>query len=360
MASVWLHATTPDDAAATEVLALALRDLPRAPRCVVTGLPGAPGPGEDVAALDTLLMDQRIGLVVLVGSALPVAMIERARARGIALFLVDCADPAPLGGWRILPGYTRSILKRFAQIHTRDARAAASLPRAIHAAVEVHESGTLARLAPARGCNQQELEELRAAVGTRPVWCAASVPQSEMVAVLDAQAILLRRAQRLLLIVQPREAEAAATLAGATGLGVTLRSVDEQIDESTQVYLADADDPPGLFQRLATVCYLGGSLSTGADPLSATEAAALGSALVAGPKAQGATKDLLDRLRAVGGMTEVRAPADLAEAVGRLLSPEVGAQAALRAWSLASAGAEATLAVARAIADHLALAGDRR
>ena len=358
--AVWLHATTPEDAPATEVLALALRDLPRPPRCMLTGVPGNPGPAEDIAALDAMLVDAGIALVVLVGSSLPVAVIERARARGVAVFLVDCDEPAPQGGWRILPGFTRSILKRLAQIHTRDARGAAALPRAVRGAVAVHETGALARMAPARGCNMQELDELRAAVGTRPVWCAIAVPPTELVAVLEAQATLLRRAQRLLLIVQPREAEAAAALVGATGLGLSLRSLDDSIDEATQVYLADTDDPPGLFLRLATVCYLGGSLTLGADPLAATEGAALGSALVAGRQAQGATKELLDRLRAVGGMTEVRAPADLAEAVGRLLAPEVGAQSALRAWSLASAGAEATLTVARAIADHLALSGTPR
>lgn len=354
-ACVWLHATTPEDAAATEVLALALRDLPRAPRCVLTGLPDRPGPGDDIAALDVLLTDQKVALVVLVGSLLPVPLIERARARGIPLFLVDCADPVPQGGWRILPGYARSILRRFTQIHTRDARATAALPRGVSGAVAVHESGALARMAPARACNPQELEELRAAVGTRPVWCAAAVPQAELPAVLEAQSTLLRRAPRLLLIVQPREPETAAALAAGSGLGLALRSVDAAVDDATQVYLADTDDPPGLFLRVATVCYLGGSLGPGADPLATTEGAALGSALVAGPQAQGPTKALTDRLRAVGGLHEIRAAADLPEAVGRLLSPEVGAQTALRAWSLVTAGAEATLAVARAIDDHLTL-----
>jgi hypothetical protein len=53
----------------------------------------------------------------------------------------------------------------------------------------------------------------------------------------------------------------------------------------------------------------------------------------------------------------VRAPGELCEAVARLLSPEVGAEAALRAWTLASAGAEGTQAVVRAINDHLETLG---
>lgn len=356
---VWLHATTPDDAAAVEVLAQVLVDMPRAPRCLTTGLPSAPGPGDDPSAIAATLVDQGVGLLVLVGSSLPVALIESARAYGVALMLVDAVDPAPQGGWRILPGYTRSILKRFVQIHMRNAKSLAGLPRGVQATVAVHHTGALARLASARAGNPHELEALRQALGTRPVWYAAAVPRDEIVAVVQAQADLLRRAHRLLLILQPIDAQAAAFAAASTTLTVAQRSADAEIDEATQIYLADADDPPGLFLRLATVCYLGGSLGDGAAGLPVAEAAALGSALVFGPNAQGAALDLLERLHSVGGGQLIGAPGELANAVAHLLSPDIGAQAALRAWTLASDGAEATLTVARAIIDHMALSGAR-
>lgn len=354
---VWLHATTPADAAATAVLAQVLSELPAAPRCLATGLPTAAGPGDDPAAIATILVDRGVGLLVLVGNSLPVALIETARAQGVALMLVDALDPVPQGGWRILPGYTRSILKRFAQIHMRSAKAVAGLPRGVQTSVAVHATGALARLASARPGNPQELEALRQAVGTRPVWYAAAVPHDEVAAVLQAQAELLRRAHRLLLILQPIDAQAAAVAADSTTLTVAQRSVDAEIDEATQVYLADADDPPGLFLRLATVCYLGGSLGEAAVALPVAEAAALGSALVFGPGAQGPALDLLERLHSVGGGQLIGASGELANAVAHLLSPDIGAQAALRAWTLVSEGAEASLTVAHAIIDHMTLAG---
>lgn len=361
--SVWIHATTPDEAVVVQVLAAQLAEAHHPPRVHLTGLPGAAGPGEDISALDALIDTRGVRMLVLAGSVLPVAMIERARARGLGLMLIDARDPAPTGGWRILPGYTSAILRRFDQIHACTAASAAAIRKAARGSVSVLETGPLARFAPVRGCNQHELDALRSAVGARPVWFAHSLPQAEWPAVLRTHAQALRRAHRLLLIVQPRDpatGDALAHLAEIAALAFAQRSHEEEITETTQVYVADADDDAGLFLRLAPVNYLGGSLTEGEASAEVMVGAALGSALIFGPHAEGEAQAQIDALRSRGAGRLIGSAAELGEAVSHLLVPEVGADLALRAWSLASDGAEATLAVANAICDWLALNGARR
>lgn len=359
-AGVWLHATDPERAPTLPVLAEQIADHPDAPPTLVTGTREAPGPTGDARALDAMLDAFPARLLVLTGDRLPMPLIERARARGMALMLVDAVNPVPSGGWRILPGYRRSVLGRFTQIHARDAVCAAAIARIVKGAVPVPVSGRLALFAPVRGCNVPELDALRQALGARPVWFAHDLPENEAGSVLVAHAQALRRAHRLLLIVQPRNPAAGAAIADrATDAGFVRarRSIDEEITETTQVYIADTDDDPGLFLRLAPVSYLGGSLTGGAGTPPAVTAAALGSALVFGPHADAAGRATLDRLQALAGGRRISAAADLGEAIGALLSPDVGAEAALKAWSFATEGSDATVAVARAICDWFALNG---
>lgn len=354
---VWIHATTPEHGAAAEVLAETLATLPDAPKALVTGTARVPGPADDPRTLDGMFDQVSPSLVVLIGSLLPLPLIDRARARGVPMMLVDTEDPVPAGGWRIVPGYTRAVLKRFTQIHTRDTHSAAALPRAVHEAVTVRDTGTLARWPTARPCNQGELESLRAALGTRPVWYACALPESEQAAILAAQAQLLRRSQRLLLVLHPRSLAQVGEIvrqAGAAGLSVSLAPDGDDIDETSQVHIVDPDDPAGVFLRLSSICWLGGTLSPGLPVPVVTEAIALGSALIFGSAAPPEGRDLLDRLQALGGGLRISQGSELASAVAHFLGPDTGAQAALRAWTLASAGAEATLAVAHAIRDLVA------
>lgn len=360
MTAVWLHATTPQHAAPVEALAAHLAAHPRAPRALVSGTPGLAGPGGDPRSIDILLDAQKIKLVVLVGSSLTIPIIERARARGIGLMLVDAEDPRPGGAWRLLPGHTRAVLLRFAQIHARSPHAAGVMRRLVRAAVPVFETGTLARFAPARACNASELEALREALGMRPVWFAQALPEAEFVTILQAQAQALRRAHRLMLIVQPADPAQGADLAlraTKAGFGRALRSADDDIDETTQIYIADAEDDPGLFLRLAPVTYLGGSLTAGAPVPAVMGPAGLGSALIFGPEAPLEARAHLSALANAGAACPIDGAAQLGEAVGQLLTPEIGADMALRAWQQASEGAEATETVALAICDWLVLHG---
>lgn len=355
---VLLHALDPGQRAAFEVLAEQIADLAHAPRVTVTGPGDLHQPASDARAVDAFLDAYPAVLIVLAGSVLPAALIERAHARGIALMLVDAREPVVAGRWRILLGTTRAILQQFEQIHAADALDASTIARQARGAVPVHDTGTLAVHPPAPGCNISELDALRAALGARPVWFAYDLPAEEFEAALLAHAHALRRAHRLVMIVQPRDpatGPALAERAVAVGFVCARRALDEDIDETMQVYIADTDDDPGLFLRLAPVSFLGGSLTPGATAPSALLAASLGSALVFGPHTAPAEAVFLETLIGQGGARRIGVAPALGEILSMLLTPETGADAALKAWTLATEGSEATYAVAQAITDWVHL-----
>jgi len=359
---VWLHAADPELAPSLRVLAAQIAEQPERPRTFVTGDAASPGPGDGLPAIDAAFDRFPMQLLVIAGAKLPVPLLDRARARGVALMLVDAVNPVPAGGWRLLPGHARGILSRFAQIHARDAASAAAITRSVKGAVPVFDSGQLARHPPVPGCNTQELDALRHAVGARPVWLAHGLPDVEAEAVFAAHSHALRRAHRLLLIVEPcdlSQGAAIAAAASAAGFTCARRSIEDEIDETTQVYVADTGDDPGLFLRLAPVTYLGGSLTRGIGTSTPVTPAALGSALIFGPYDGEGERPFLDQLRAQGGGRQIAAPADLGPALSALLAPDAGAVAALRAWTLATDGSDATFTVARAICDWLVLNGGK-
>lgn len=337
---------------ALQVLAERLADMRGAPETRVIA-PGD-GPGRDPLEIAGFLASQAPGLIVLAGDQLPGSFIDHACARGITLMLVEAVNPTPIGRRRLIPGATRSLLSCFAAIHTRDAASSGALKRLLRSEVRVHDTGPLARFLPARGCNEHELDEMRLQLGARPVWFAQDLPADESESILLAHAHALRRAHRLLLIAQPRDplqGAALAVRAQDVGFSCTRRMMDDDITETTQVYIADAEDEPGLFLRLAPVTYLGGTLTEGADTPSGLAAAALGSALLVGPNARPEHAGFIEALVRRGGARRIGVPPALGEALTALLSPETGADAALKAWDLATEGSAATEAVARAIVE---------
>ncbi len=361
--TVWLHASLPEKSPVLAVLAEQLADFKTAPTVIQTGTATALGPArDDPAAIDQFIADHTVRLLVLVGTEIPVTILERACANGVTCFLADAKHPVVPARWRFVPGNARAALSRFAQIHAQDKQSAAVLTRLVRNKAEVFETGPMARFAPTGGCNAFELNAMRESLGARPVWFAYDLPEPEVDAALLAHAQALRRAHRLLMILQPRDPHDGALMAERAhklGFACARRMLEEEISENTQVYIADAEDDPGLFLRLAPVSFLGGSLTQNAGTPSAVAAAALGSALIFGPLATPDKSKFLEQLCAIGGGRQIGVAAALGDALATILAPDVGAEAALKAWTLATDGSEATYRVAQAIVDWMQLSRER-
>jgi 3-deoxy-D-manno-octulosonic-acid transferase len=170
------------------------------------------------------------------------------------------------------------------------------------------------------------LVHLRAAIGNRPVWLAASTEPREEAAVAAAHAVLRRTHPDALLILAPRHPDkAAATLAVlTTHFGhVARRSLGEMPGAETEVFLTDTIGEMGLWYRLAPVTFMGHSLPVEGPPLRGKnpfEAAVLHTAILHGPSVIDfeETYDLLD---AAGAAVAVPDAAALPPAVAATLDP---------------------------------------
>lgn len=274
------------------------------------------------------------------------ALVHEAIERKLPMMMVAGRNPIFLkerDGW--YPGLMRGLLAEFRAVLTVDEPSARAFRKAGATLSAVEVMGKLEEESAALPCLEAERDALARQFATRPVWLAAALPEAEETAVIAAHRAALRLAHRLLLIVVTQDPQRSLPLAQRMekeeGWTVALRAEEQEPDSETEVYIADSDREFGLWYRLAPVTYLGGSLAGDGcirDPL---EPAALGSAILYGPR-PGPYGSIFGRLGAARAARAVGSPVDLAEALGDLLSPDRAARLAQAAWAVASDGAEVT------------------
>lgn len=274
------------------------------------------------------------------------ALLHEARERQLPLLMVAGRTPYILrerDGW--YPGLIRGLLATFRHVLTIDEPSARAFRKAGASLSAVEVTGKMEEESAALPHLEAEREALARLLATRPVWLAAALPEAEETAVIAAHRTALRLAHRLLLIVVPEDPARAEPLAARMAEGedwqVARRAQDEEPEPETEVYIADNAQEFGLWYRLAPITFMGGSLSGQGcirDPL---EPAALGSAILYGPR-PGLFGTTFGRLGAARAARAVGSPTDLAEALGDLLSPDRAARLAQAAWAVTSDGAEVT------------------
>jgi 3-deoxy-D-manno-octulosonic-acid transferase len=256
--------------------------------------------------------------------------------------------------WRMLRGLARALLTRFDRILAQDALAGDPLTRLGADPDRLTVVGTLKEgAAPLPDSEAERLRITRAFAG-RPVWLAASTHPGEEEIVAAAHLRARRSLPLLALILVPRHpnrGDAIAELLRAKGLQVAQRSKDEPIAPDTDVYLADTLGEMGIWYRMASVSFVGGSLVDvgGHNPF---EPALLGSAILHGPH----VRNFIDGYRRLAGADAavlVRSEPELVEALVATMAPDRAAAMASNAWAACSEGAEVTDAVLAAIGDLL-------
>jgi 3-deoxy-D-manno-octulosonic-acid transferase len=349
---VWLHVPRAASARAMLPVAQALQDEGLADTVLVTcpvlascpGALAAPAPADTPEAVAAFLDHWRPDLGMWFDGALRPVMLHALAQRGVPMMLVEGRMPdLPGARWwpRVMPG----LMAPFRHVLVVDDDAARAFQRVGADPATVQVTGPLEEPSHVLPVTEAERAAMARAIGTRPVWLAIGVPEAEDDAVAAAHLSALRLAHRLLLILVPDQPGRAGALAdrlrGQFGLDTVLRSSEADPVEDAQVYVADTEGELGLWYRLAPVTYLGGTLSGPGPVRPPFEAAAMGSALIHGLEL-GAEALAFDRLRQAGASRVVPGAADLGDAVGDLLAPDRSARLAQAAWSVASAGVEAT------------------
>ena len=294
-------------------------------------------------------------LAVWTESELWPALMHETHKRGIPMLLINARlSHAANARWRWLPGAARSLLRRFEYVLAQDDNTARYLRRLGLPKNKLEVSGTLKEGSAALPYDEDERSRLAQHLAVRPVWLAASTHEGEEELAAAAHAVAARSAQRLLLIIAPRHPDRGSAIAQTLqtqGWDIKRRSKGEVPDSDTQIYLADTLGEMGLWFRLAPVSFLGGSMVRigGHNPF---EPAALGSAIIHGPHVH-KMADIYDKLSAAGATVEVKTAAELAAAVGQLLSPDRAAEMAHAAWEVSSSGAEVTDRALELLQDYL-------
>ena len=208
-----------------------------------------------------------------------------------------------ISGFRVCLAQTEADAERFAELGARKA----------------YFAGDLKAVADLPAADPDALDRLRTAIGTRPVWIAASTHAGEEALALRVHRRLLHDTPDLLSIIVPRHPirgdEVAAELADL-GAQVARRSMGELPEPDTTVYLGDTMGEMGLYLELGSVVFIGKSLlhDGGHNP---REPARLGRPVVFGP---GMTNfvDAAATLTVGGGALEVLDEDGLADAIGDL------------------------------------------
>jgi 3-deoxy-D-manno-octulosonic-acid transferase len=132
-----------------------------------------------------------------------------------------------------------------------------------------------------------KLADLTAQIGSRPVWVAASTHAGEEEIVAQVHLALSRKFPLVTIVVprHPRRGKLIAEQAHALGVKAALRSQGAGIEGPSAFYIADTIGELGLFYRLASLAFLGKSLTShgGQNPI---EPAKLGCAILHGPFVQ--------------------------------------------------------------------------
>lgn len=275
------------------------------------------------------------------GGLRPLLIIETAE-RSCPLFLIN-ADTAGFDGRRDrwIPDVARGVLPLFAGIMTRTPATARRLAQFGLSKNDMEVTPPLQAGGHALPCNETDLADLAATCVGRAIWFANGVQQEELQTVLAAHRQALRLSHRLLLVLRPAgplTPEETYAQIRAQDFRVLRWDDGQYPDETTQVLISEDPRDIGLFYRMAPVSFLGGSLVAGRDGVDPLEAAALGSAVLYGPRV-GRYLQSYSRLATAGAGRIINDSAALGMAVSRLVAPDQAAIMAHAGWEVISEGA---------------------
>jgi 3-deoxy-D-manno-octulosonic-acid transferase len=263
-------------------------------------------------------------------------LLQAARARDIPLALVNGRLSArSLARWRWGGSLIRPLIAGFAVVLAQDETQARRL--AALGAQSPQALGNLKFAAAALPVDEAVLTALRQRIAGRDIWLAASTHPGEESIIAATHRALAARRPGLLTVIAPRHAERGEAIAAefrAAGFTLARRSRNEEIDATTQIYLADTLGEMGLFYRLAPVVFVAGSYRwQGHNPI---EPALLARAVASGPRVVN-FQDIFDRMAKAEAVTIVT-EAELAPAIDRLLADPQRAADRAEAFARGEAG----------------------
>ena len=235
-------------------------------------------------------------------------LLAASARRGTRLMLVNGRMSArSYRGWQRVPSFARRVVGAFDTVHPQSAEDAERL-RALGAKA-MEAPGNLKFAAAPLPADEAALAALRAQLGARPAWLAASTHAGEEDAVAAAHRSLAATSPGLLTIIAPRHPARGEALAAA--LSAPRRAAGQGPPEAGGIWIADTMGELGLLYRLAPIVFVGRSLGSAQGGQNPLEPARLGCAVATGPHTANFTGPVA-KLQAAGGLTVVEDAAALA------------------------------------------------
>ncbi|MEL6585927.1 MAG: 3-deoxy-D-manno-octulosonic acid transferase [Pseudomonadota bacterium] len=287
----------------------------------------------------------RPDLVVLAEGEIWPGLLHEVKARGTPVALINARMTARAHGrWRRWArGAARGLMRQIDQVQAQDQSTAIRLLSLGLPEDRLEVTGTLKEGSSALPHDEDERVRMAEALAGRPCWLAASTHEGEEAGAAEAHAQARRSWQKLVLVLAPRHPERADEIVSnlrLEGWRVAQRSKAEALTSDVDVYVADSVGEMGLWYRLCSVSFVGGSLVPvgGHNPF---EPAALGSAILHGPEVTNFA-DIYARLTEAHAAREVKDWDDLGTTLAAVLEPDEAAKLAHAAWEVCSAGADVT------------------
>ncbi|MDG2374451.1 MAG: 3-deoxy-D-manno-octulosonic acid transferase [Paracoccaceae bacterium] len=283
-------------------------------------------------------------LAIFTESELWPCLIAKAHAREIPLILINARiSRKSFSKWRWVKGLFSSILRKFDIILCQDENTAKFIRKLSKSKIDPKVVGSLKESAPPLPFSEEDRAVISNQIGSRPIWLAASTHEREELMMAEAHEHARRFSRRLLLIIVPRHPNRGKKICSDLrnlGWQVSLRSGGEEINNYTEIYIADTFGEMGLWYRISSISFLGGSMTEvgGHNPF---EPATLGSAILHGPHVWSA-KEAYEELGKVKASLQIKNPEELSQAIVDLLNPDTNASMAKSAWELSSKEAEAS------------------
>lgn len=286
---------------------------PQLPSCAVHQY----APADHPKAVQSFLDHWQPGLAIFAESELWPNMIMEAKARGVPMALINARMSAEsIERWAKRGKKSgKALLEGFNLILAADKQTADGLSWLTGR--EIEGAGNLKDAAPTLPVDKQELKSMKAAIGRRAVWAAASTHAGEEQLIADAVLEIKKSRPKSLLLLAPRHPErieeVEAILTGA-GLTSQRRSDGKMPTPNSDVFIIDGMGHMGLVYSLAKTSFVGGSLVAGQKGHNPLEPARLGSAVITGIHIS-SFADTYMGLLAFDGAKRILKPDDLAPAV---------------------------------------------
>jgi len=276
-------------------------------------------PVDTPGAVKRFLNHWRPDIGVLAESELWPNLVLGAQARSVPLALINARmSPRTLERWKGRPHAARRVFDAFQLILAADQRTADALSALSGRVIE--RTGNVKFSAPAPHVDDGALTQLRAAIGARPTWLAASTHEGEEEILVAAHGELVTEFREALLIIAPRHPERGDKVAALVAGDAPQRARQRPIGQAP-IYIADTLGELGLFYAAAPVSLIGGSLLAHLKGHNPIEPAKLKSAILTGPFVE-SFADAFDALHGAGGARTVTTPSEIAAAVSHLWRDE--------------------------------------